>query len=346
MRRSGLFLGLVLAAVSASCARPFDSQSKVETLRILAIAADHSTPPAGTTVQLTMLVDDGSPNARASDGGARSIEVAWLGGCVDPTSDAYYACYSQLAPQIAAVNSGATDPGVGRGTTYSLAVPPDVVSRRGARAGTNAYGLSMVLYAVCAGSIVGVANSSTSVPPLSCVDGNGATVGADGFVFGFLPLYTFPGIDNQNPIINGIQADGATIVSNSCASDADCVSGQVCSSRSLCAPLATLCATRDANSCTTVTINGAVDPSSAEADPVATFLKGAPRSELLYVSYYATDGSLGSATKLVVDPALGPTTDWSTTWTPASIAEEVTIWAIAHDSRGGVAWSSMTVVVR
>jgi hypothetical protein len=220
------------------------------------------------------------------------------------------------------------------------------VSRRGARAGTDAYGLSMVIYAACAGTIVGVTDNSTSVPPIGCVDESGNPVGEDGFVFGYLPLYTFPGIDNQNPVITGLQVNGATPTAATCTTDADCYGGLVCASHGQCYPLAPACLGRDSSKCTTLNLNGLVDPTSAEPDPVATALDGAPRTELLYVSYYVTDGSLSDTTQLVVDPARGPTTDWSSTWTPPDLAEEVTVWAIAHDSRGGVAWSSTTVVVR
>jgi hypothetical protein len=337
----GGVLGVLVALASASCQRAFESQSQIETLRVLAIRMDHPIPAPGSDVTLEMLVWDGSPDAKRPDGTARPIEIAWLGGCFDPKGDLYYSCYEDLAPEQDALAAGTPHPYVSRDRTFTMHVPEDLITRRSTR-GAGPYGLSYVYFAVCAGTIVPVRTKSASTPPLACVDAAGAPVSADGFVYGYLPIYSYPGVENANPIVNGGLFD-RTKYDKTCAIDGDCPSGQVCGSGKLCLPIVAHCEGR----CVEHPIDPNVDvAASTEPNPVSSLLAKEPRHELLYVQYMTNHGTLGSDTRTIVD-VRSAHDDFAGSWTPPDTAVgETRIWAIVHDDRGGVTWWWQDVVVR
>jgi len=343
-------LALFAATVVCACfGRPFDPPSLVQTLRIVAIRADHSTPPPGTDAKLEMLTFDGSPKAKRADGSMRSIETIWIGGCFDPPGDLYYQCYPLLDKELAALASGTPSPNLGRGPTFTLHVPSDLVSRRkGSRSGVPPYGLSYVFYAACAGKVVVVPRDPSAppaTPPIACIGPDGSDVDAEGFVFGYLPLYSYPGLDNANPVVTGGTFDARSESPKTCATDADCASGDACGSAKSCIPVVQACDGRVA--CRSYTVKPMANPADAEPDPLATFRAGAPRTERLYVQYLASHGVLGGDSRSIVDPVHGPRDDYETTWSPpAEIVGETRIWAIVKDSRGGVAWWWQDVVVR
>ena len=341
--RAGTILGAALACAALSCQRPFDPQADVQTLRVIAVRMDHPIPAPDTDVTIEMLVWDGSPNAKRADGTPRPIEIAWLGGCFDPKGDLYYSCYQDLGPQQAALAAGTPSPFVSRDTKLTLHIPADLVSRRGTGKGTAPYGLSYVYYAVCAGKIVPVATSSASTPPLACIGYDGQPASSDGFVYGYLPIYTYPGVDNHNPIVNGGTFDGNTY-DQTCAVDGDCASGRACGTSKLCLPIVAHC---DRSQCVEHDVKPTVDvPASTEPNPVTSLLAKEPRNELLYVQYMTSHGSMSGDTKTIVD-VRSAHDDYDSTWQPPDTAVgETRIWAVVHDDRGGVTWWWQDVVVR
>jgi hypothetical protein len=347
----GSSLALASALLVAGCGqRPFDPPSAIQTLRVVALRMDHPTPQPGTDVTIEMLPYDGSPNARGADGKPRPFEIVWLGGCADPSGDLYYKCYDTMGPALDAFSSGASSPLVGHGTTYTLHVPADLISRRGSSAKfRNQYGLQYVFFALCAGKVVATGAADTTSPRLGCVDANGAPVGADGFVYGYLPIYSYPTIDNHDPIVTGGTFNGVTPSADACTTDGDCKAGKACGSSGTCLPIVSYCPPRSASgSCATYAIAPIVDPSSAEPDPLASMLSGSPRNEVIYVEYLASAGRVAAgSTNIVIDPVNGPQTGWEGTWTPPDHATgETRIWALVHDDRGGLSWWWQDVVVR
>ena len=61
----------------------------------------------------------------------------------------------------------------------------------------------------------------------------------------------------------------------------------------------------------------------------------APVREAVWVDYFADGGSFKGAKKLVSDTTTGYREDHATTWTAPAEAGLVSIWAVAHDGRGG-----------
>ena len=343
MKRARIFFGLLflLGLQAFGCQRPFDSQSQIQTLRVVAVRMDHPIPAPDTDVTIEMLVWDGSPNAIRKDGTHRPVQIAWLGGCFDPRGDLYYACYEGLGPAQDALAAGTKSPLVSRDATFTLHLPADLITRRSAR-GSLPYGLSYVFYAVCAGTIVPVRSNAVSTPPLDCLGDDGAHVSSDGFVYGYLPIYSYPGVDNHNPIVRGGTFEGLTY-DKKCTLDGDCDSGQACGSSKLCLPVVGHCG----DDCRERTLKATVDvPASTEPNPVASLRAKEPRHELLYVQYLTDHGTLGGDTRTIVD-ARNPHDDYETKWHPPDTAVgETRIWAIVHDDRGGVTWWWQDVVVR
>ena len=114
----------------------------------------------------------------------------------------------------------------------------------------------------------------------------------------------------------------------------------------MCVPVIPICPSRGPTNCAEYTLDVDVDPASAEPDPIGTKLAGAPRTELVYVSYFTSGGSVSGDTKEIDNPIRGRQPDFSTTWTAPNVAGEVRLWAVVRDSREGVAWWWQDVVVR
>jgi hypothetical protein len=346
----GVALAFALATLTA-CARPFDSASMIQTLRVIGVRADDSLPTPGTDVSLELLAYDGSPRAIGADGKPRAYEIVWIGGCADPAGDLYYKCYDDMQPALDALAAGTPSPLVGHGAKYTWRVPADLVSRRASGAGSGKlkykYGLAYVFYAVCAGKIVPSGATDVTTPRLACLDAAGAPVGADGFVYGYMPLYSYPSLSNQNPIVAGGTFDGKAPSTTPCTTDAQCAAGEACGSGGTCLRVIAACPPRSA-SCPTYEIKPQVDPASAEPDPLQTLQAGVPRNEVVYVDYLTSAGAThGGTSNVVIDPTLGPRVDYAGNWTPPDKATgETRIWSLVRDDREGLTWWSFDVVVR
>ncbi len=333
---------LILAVAGSSCVTLFDPPTLVNTLRVLAVRADHPTPKLGTDVTLDMLIFDGSESARASDGTNRAVQLTWLSGCFNPPSDVYTECFPLLQPALDALSSGAVSSSVGHDGTFALHVPDEIISSHpSAGHGQVPYGVSFVFYAVCAGQVQVQDTQDKTRPPLRCVASNGVEVGAEGFVFGYLPLYSYDGVENQNPVVTGVLFDSVPDSTKPCAVDSDCDWAQACGSQHACVDVIAPC-----TSCAQHSFAPLLDTSNAELDPIATAKAGAPRTERLAVTYYASSGSIGG-TRVINDPVIGWQSTFDTTWTASSgVTGETHLWAIVRDGRGGVAWWDKEVIVR
>lgn len=210
---AALALGAALAG--PGCAPPFDSPSKIQALRILAVVADKPYAAPGDDVVFDMIYEDGTSSD--DGGGSRQVEILWFGGCFDPEGDQYYACY----PQIAALFSGGKPPAglVGAGPSFTLTLPKDIVTRRPKPTdGSPHYGIGYVFFAICAGKLGPIAAQSSGKAgsfPFGCFDGDGHQLGPDSFVPGYTQVYAFEdGRPNANP-----EATDITIKEHAAAGD-------------------------------------------------------------------------------------------------------------------------------
>jgi hypothetical protein len=168
-------------------------------------------------------------------------------------------------------------------------------------------------------------------------------VGKNDFVIGFATLFTFEGASNENPVLESLRFGALEAPELDCESDADCaVAAEFrgtlgCSRSGRCSPVVAPCGGDD---CARAPVAAIVGRESAEALP------GEGRPEVVWVDYYANAGKLDDASQLVNDRASGWVDDYGTRWEPPRAPGEATIWAAVHDQRGGVAWSSLEVIVR
>ena len=83
----------------------------------------------------------------------------------------------------------------------------------------------------------------------------------------------------------------------------------------------------------------------AEVDPSGKQPDGQPLHEAVWVDYFADQGDINSSTALVSDASLGIQTGYDTLWTPPPTPGPAKLWAVVHDSRGGVTPIERTVWV-
>lgn len=107
------------AWTSSSCSPSgFSSQSLIQSVRILGASADQPFARPGERVNVTFFAFDGRS---AADRSGAPLNLDWIPTtgpgevvpCVNPASDAYYACYPELgASSLASPSPSATDSGV------------------------------------------------------------------------------------------------------------------------------------------------------------------------------------------------------------------------------------------
>lgn len=355
LSRLSFAAALVLAggATVLACGSPFVSQGQVTSLRVFGVKVDHPYAPPGIGVKLEMLMFDGSKRAYLPSGEPdpnHHVQILWIGGCHDPPGDLYYNCYPILAELFKNVDpsklSLATLPpevvmNVGVGTTFSTTIPGDIVSRRPPPAnGNHAYGVSYVFFAVCGGKLGAPAPGAPTAFPLGCYDeATGAALGADDFVLGYTPIYSYETITNENPVLDVGTFRGKPSMNQPCSADSACGADAKCGKSGLCIPVVAHCTAPKVKDCPTVELKPTVTRASAELDLAAPPGNGATPQEILWVAYYASDGVLTEELRLVNDATKGWNEDYGTSWSaPNAPAGEARIWAVVHDNRGGTAW--------
>jgi hypothetical protein len=323
---------LAIGVVSAGCMA--DEPKDTRHLAVLAVRAEPPTGVPGRAVTFELLhSDEVAPPA----GGARTVEIAWLGGCHNPAGGQYFDCYPGLRSAVALLAPHVADTpaevlaraGAGLGTGFGAAIPEDIAAR--------GYGVSFVFFAVCAGELTPAPDREDTVP-LGCQNADGKSLGRAGFAVGFTTVYTIPGVANRNPVIDGIDFDGVPLDESACAVDADCPSAgkERCHAPSArCLPVLEPCA---ASGCHRLAAR--IDPASAEPNPLgAEGTREALELRLIGPTIDATRRLHGNGTSFLDDPSFpigGP---------PPGSAETLSVWLIVRDDRGGVAWTERTFLV-
>ena len=335
------------------CSNDFAPKSRVDTLRVLAVRPEPASGAPGQTSTLDLLVADGASETNVVAGAQRALQVAWLGGCHNPPTRQFFGCYPLLGAIAARLSSRVVDtpaqalpPGAfGTSTRFELSVPDDILTRaeRGPSDPIH-FGVSYAFFAVCAGELRPRADLTDRVP-LECVDAqSGQALGRRDFVTGYATLYSYDGATNHNPGLASVQFGPVTLSPTSCLADADCAGlvdevsagfSEVCGSNGLCAPSVPACAGPSA--CPPILISPNVDPASAE------LLPGQGAREILWASFYATNGSFDTATQLINDRASGFVADHGSYFHPpkGSGMNPTTVWVTVNDERGGAAFQAL-----
>ena len=366
MTRQRSFVSRALARVSAAagvtvfagaaviaCGSAFVSQAQVTSLRVFGVQVDTPYAKPGQTESLTMLYFDGSKRAFLPDDRPNPdhhLQILWIGGCHDPPGDLYYNCYPILGELFRNVDPAKLSPtslppevaqNLGLGPTFSLKIPPDIITRRPPPPNGNVpYGVSFVFFAACGGKLGPPAPGAPTPFPLGCYDEiTGAPLGADDFVVGYTPIYSYDTVTNANPIVEGGTFQGKASMNVACTADATCAPNEKCGKGGKCIPVVPHCTSQKVKDCPTLDIKPSVSRMSVEKDVAAPPVNGVVPEEVLWVAYYASDGVVTEELRLVNDATKGWNDDYGTAWSaPNAPAGEARIWAVVHDNRGGTAW--------
>ena len=339
-----------LAAVAGSlgCSEDMDLSSEVKTMRVLGVRTSSSYAAPGETRDLEMLYHDGAPNAIQADGTHRPVQIVWMDACVNPLGDMYYLCYPSLhavADQISDEDLRAEQvpDGVpmGFGTDFQTTIPTDIISSRVQDPSiVNPYGLKYAFFAVCGGELRKVSDADrTEDFPLGCFDPDtGQRLGTDDFLYGYYPIYAFESLQNRNPEITGI-ALGPGASGTPC-SDADpCPESEVCSQAGYCISRVPHCTEDDEEDCPEIFVKPLVDETSIERAVMALVSEEDAPLENTWVVYHSSAGTWATDSRMIHDPDVGLQLDYEGYWqAPKSGNQEVRLWAIVRDNRGGVSW--------
>jgi hypothetical protein len=304
-----------------------------------------------------MLAVDGSPRAKLKDGSQRATSTLWIGGCVNPPGDGYAGCGPFLQEVVRrlgndnlashSIPAEAPDGLLGWGKDFTAHIPTDIISSRELAKGVVfPYGVELVFFAHCGGTLRRIDVGSSRFP-LGCFDADtGEQLGRDDFEFGFYTIYAYESLRNENPEITTISFDGESAGAN-CSDTEPCDSGHHCGSELRCIPVVAHCTKSDKDDCRSYALAVDVPRSSREVATTAHVRTADANTETLWVSYYSSAGSFEEDARIVSDPKSGWGTDTFGKWRAKTDARgEVRLYAVVHDDRNGLAWRWQDVWVK
>jgi hypothetical protein len=353
-------LSLIAACGLAGCDSGFEPPSLLDSLRVLAVKPEPASGTPGTSSRLTLAYADGARNDDGSLREPRGVQIAWFGGCHNPPSRQYFACYpvltliaARLSPRIVDTPLAGVPAGIfGTGPEFELALPEDILtSAPRTSADPIHYGVSYAFFAVCAGELRPRPDFRDGVP-VECVDpASGEPLGHRDFVTGFTTLYSYESDVpvNQNPALTAVTFEGVPLTSTpeGCNEDADCADVPAnaafergCErSSGRCLPRVEPCA--EEGECPKYEVLPELERTDAEPLPDQNY------REILWASYYATAGSFDPSTELVNDQRTGWIDDHASFYRPPRRAVgRVELWITLNDQRGGADYRKIEILVR
>lgn len=367
-----LLVSLLACPLLAGCDSGFESPSRIDSLRVLAVKTrvrsaqdadftDVASGSPGARVRLELFGVDGA----AKQDAARPLQTAWFGGCHNPPTRQFYACYSGLraaAAQIdkelvsprnqslpldlfrATANADISTVSEDAGTAFEFDLPASILSAapRSDRDAVH-FGVSFIFFAACAGVLEARPELENQLP-IGCVDAvTRKDVDAKDFVTGFTTVYTYEGASNQNPKLERLTL-GKVDVDGPCASDVDCGLpsnadaglARHCGAGGQCVLQVPRCIP---SRCPKFLIEPRLSLESGEKLPGGD-------NEIIWANFYATAGGLGVATELLNDRAIGRIAEPGSFFTPPkALVSTVDLWLTVDDQRGGTDYRHFRVDV-
>lgn len=337
----------VLAALVACGPRPFQPQSVIDGVRVLASRTDIPYALPGENVNVDLLVADGRAQR------TRPLVVGWLPFlCVNPAADLYFACFApntRVIPQNGTLPAAPTSDGgapapaapgapagpidlgslVGtditdflvQGDRFSFAMPTDVIEPHPT---TNTdYGVVFLFNIACAGRVRVAAldpEGGEQQMPLECVDERGAKLPASDYIVGFTRVYSYRDRRNANPIISQVLFQGQPV---------DLGAGVTM-------PVCTKPRRLD---CDKVEFDVDSPPESQEEKTGESIPGGGgvPR-EQVYAQYYSTNGLFTQDARLLYDTGSGLVEDRAAELLPPTAPGAGRVYVVVKDDRGGTNW--------
>jgi hypothetical protein len=342
--RAPWLLAAALALSTLACGPEFDASNEIKTLRILGVKKDKPYAQPGDTVHLDLLAHD----AKGRDG----VQYAFIGGCVNPPGDLYYGCFAQYGEQAAAGQL----PQFALGDTFDVTLPGDIISSRPElEPGQPRYGLAIVFFAACAGRLsfdmdAAPGEGSTGLP-LLCLDEDDNPLGSEDFVVGFTSIYSFDEVSNQNPSFTLDDEGKARFLVAGEELEADCVGGDCQGAADVevdCEATPERCveACNDDGEpeCPAIDVAPVIDK-IIEQDKVSSDLFGESVTEQMWVNYYVDHGGI-SEVRLLNDTNSGWNEKYRGQLRAPKAKDPIKVWAVAHDNRGGMEFTRITLGVK
>jgi hypothetical protein len=309
-------------ALLGGCSGNLPPASVVDGVRVLATSADQPYAKPGESVTLQVLAVD------ARSDRPQPMRVFWLPApCMNPPGDNYFGCY----PGIESRFSPGTDLSsvLVAGDHWTFTMPADAIATAGTHPGApDPYGVAFAFVIACAGRVESVAvDPSTQSPlttPLGCFDESNRALGPRDFVFAFARVYAFADRRNANPVIASLTFGGATV---------DPVAGIAVAH----------CTASDETRCGKTNVDTFVPDSSWEVDPGSLDPSGGETHEGIWVDYYVTGGRFDDDSVVLFDAHSGRAPSANDGYAAPLSPGLQTLWAVAHDTRGGASWISVPV---
>jgi hypothetical protein len=301
---------LAFLATLAGCATDFDPGSRVTSLRVLAVQADQPFAAPGETVHFESL---------SFDPEARSISWAWA-ACVNPPASTVDGCLAKIA-EDAQTNGMPTGLVLGQNmTAFDFTIPSDALDS--VPAASRPAALVGVVNIACPGDITLGTSSLTSMP-FKCTDpASVRELGLDEYIVGLKRVRLRTSDRNQNPTISGITFDGADWPESEVKEVAPCDSNS---------NVYDDCKANKHDLAATLT------PDSVES---GTDEFGVAFTENVIVEYYSTEGTFKDPVRIAGDPQT------SFVARKAAAGQDLSLWFVTHDDRGGASWQSRRVHVQ
>ena len=342
-------------AVGLACGGAgFDSQSKVNSVRMFGVRPDKPFAQSGETVTLEVLATDGRREK------PRPLKIYWIPiVCVNPREDLYYLCFlpsqtpdggtipggARLVPPFPSdAGAGGADGGLAgvgaslasiptgidlgpflpQGPTFSFQMPDDIIQER---PGSPPYGLAIVFNIACAGQVRLAERSGLSRQqiPIQCTDEEGVPLPPNDYVIGINRVYSYADRTNTNPVVERVTVDGVEVDPQKGITVDRCV------------------ANRRAN-CKPVKIDVQVSDASWEPNPGTG--RSQDQREQIWVAYYSDIGDLGNEARLLFDSTRGRIRESAVEFRPPYEPSEGTLWAVVHDNRAGAAFVVLPLHVK
>jgi hypothetical protein len=373
----GVRASLIAFACALVACGPLDfpDESLINSVRILASRSDQPYAKPGATVRSQVLAVDARPDASGNEP-MRIFWLPFV--CINPPNDAYYACFSEFEQNpsevdqyraadgggggsiIGAISAwdGGAEAGVGgglglfadggesahaslasipsgvdispyliQGTRVVFHLPSNIVATHPPTKGVTPYGLAVLFNIACAGHVELVpldpTNPNPEQIPFGCFNSQHQQVSADDYVIGYTEVFAYDTLTNHNPVIGSFSFRDAGVPLD--AGYAAAVDFPHCTDDNT-----SKCPDNHA-------ITGIPD-ASWELDPQDSSDAG-PLREQVWVDYYSTIGTLSDEAILIFDPVLGRVTaPEQENLSSITKKQHGTLWAVAHDNRGGASW--------
>jgi hypothetical protein len=306
----------ILALFGIGCASDEAPANQLLGVRILATRADKPFARPGESVNLEVLAVDGR---RAQKSPMKTFFLPTL--CVNPERDDPQKCPVPTEYEVGTnLNSQLVE-----GATYTITLPESILATHPPAPGADLpYGIAFVTVIACAGHVERLLPGARfpKAPAFACFNEQGEQLSKDDYVVAHARVLGYQDLRNANPVLDGLTVDGKLL-----------------EDKGFSVPR---CKESDDRNCTTVKIDALIPEMTQEIDTSVGGAgnQAAPIREQIWVSYFVTGGKMENDLSVIYDAQSGklPTTRNGLFVRDTETLSTHTLYAVAHDNRGGVSF--------